>query len=311
MIDFSKVPFPDSPGGATAPVEGQTVVGKIVDLGKERNLLKDIAAAKEMIAISEKLGQHFDTDPASMPDPGSIVDLDLPGAKRALALFNNGISEIEKRANEIVVDSPEKAEIATELAAQTLRLGDKIDDRRKEIIKDPDGYVRQVNAFVKPMQDRIKNIAGKGGILKRKLGDYNTRVELDRRESEKKQREEAAKLQAELDAKAKAQNITPVQVAPVAIPTRSGPTRSASGSSSSKMIVHPDITDLSALPRSYIEGIFKKKSYIDGDDPLDGTTEAIWSRLRTVIMEAHTAGLRDIPGVNFKEKSDISIRRTA
>lgn len=278
MIDFSKVPFPDGPVGAT---NGTGTTWSL-------------------------------PDPAPfVDDPGAVVDLNLDGAKRALKLFEDGISKIEKKAKELEVNTAETAEIATEMAAQTLRLGDKIDERRKEIIDVPDKYVRGINAFVKPMQDRIKAVAGKGGILKRKLSDYNTRLLLEQRELERKQREAAERLQAELDAEAKAKNVAPVQVAPVAVPMGRGPIRSASGSSSSKMVTFPEIIDLSLVPRPYLEGIFKKKSDVDGDDPLDGATEAIWSRLRTLLSEAHTAGLRDIPGVNFKEKADVSIRRSA
>jgi len=285
MLDFSKVPFPDAPTGATF---------------KQGFEPEPPGALPNVPAPSPP-------PTPNLPASGAVVD--LPAAKRALALFDTLLTSMEQAAKDIVVDSAISAADATEMAAQALRLSDQIDAKRKEKIKIPDGFVRQLNGFVKPMQDRIEALAGKRGILKRKLGDYATRVELGRRETERKQKEAADRLQAELDAEAKAKNIEPVKLAPVAVPMKSGPIRSDSGSSSSKMVTIAEIKDLSAVPRNYLEAVFKKKSHLDGDAPLDGTTEAIWSRLQTAIMEAYSAGLRVIEGVEFMEKSSISVRR--
>ena len=138
MIDFSKVPFPDAPVGATL-TERQKFEGGIIDA--------------ESVAFPNP--QHFDTDPASMPDPGSIVDLDLPGAKRALAIFHDQIAHWEAEAAALEVNSPESAANATEMIGQVKRLQSLIDGRRKEIIAEPDKFVRLINSYVKPMTDRL------------------------------------------------------------------------------------------------------------------------------------------------------------
>jgi hypothetical protein len=227
----------------------------------------------------------YDTDAASMPDPGSIVDLDLPGAKRALAIFNGQIAHWEAEAQALVVDSPESARQATEMVAQIKRLAKQIDDRRKEIIEQPDKYVRTVNGWCKPFADRLKALEAQ--VLKRKMSDYMTRVELARREAERKQREAAARLQAELDAEAAAKGVEPVQVAPVVISEKQGPTRSDTAVSSAVMTWKHRVTDQALVPRQYLMV----------DD--------------AAIRAAIRGGIRHIDGVEIYEEADIRVRRTA
>jgi chromosome segregation ATPase len=135
---------------------------------------------------------RYDTDAESMPDPGSVVDLNLDGAKRALKVFDGEIARWESDAKALTVNSDETAATATEMTGQVKRLAKQIDDERKEIIAEPDSYVRKVNGFVKPLQDRLKALES---YIKRKFAEYAYQVELERREFERKQRELKSLLQ--------------------------------------------------------------------------------------------------------------------
>ena len=239
----------------------------------------------------------------------NLVDLDLEAAMLAVQRFEPRIAEVKKLAESMVVKDDESAKDAVELSAQVLTLHDEIEALRKGKIEVPDKYVRSVNALCKGIKDVCLSIAGKGGILKRKLGQFEQMERMRLQAIAKRQHEEQAKLQAEIDAEAKAKGVETVTLAPVAVPQKTGPVRSASGSASTKFVTVPCIKDLKAIPREYIEGVFRR-NFHTGDEPqMDTMSESVWSRLKSLLMEAHTAGLRDIPGVEFVEKADVSIRR--
>lgn len=225
---------------------------------------------------------RYDTDAESMPDIGGLVDLNLDGAKRALKVFDGEIARWESDAKALTVNSDETAETATEMTGQVKRLAKQIDDRRKEIIAEPDSYVRKVNGFVKPLQDRLKALES---YIKRKFAEYAYQVELERREFERKQREAAVRLQAELDKEAKAKGVEPVQVAPVAVSIRKEPTRSDSAVASSVMVMKHRVTDPALVPREYLAV----------DD--------------AAIKAGIKAGIRAIPGVEIYEEAEVRVRR--
>jgi hypothetical protein len=216
---------------------------------------------------------------------GAVVDLNIDGARRALRIFEGIVSDIERQSSELVVNSTVSAQAATEMIGQVKDLEDKIESRRKEIIDVPDKFVRKTNAFVKPMMDRLKAIEGKGGIINRKLADYSMRVELQRREIERKQNEARIELQKQVDAEAKAKGVESVVIAPVAMPTKKEPVRSDSAVSSAVMVWKHEVTDAAAVPRAYLMV----------DD--------------AAIKAAVKAGIRIIPGVRIFEDAEMRVRR--
>ena len=218
-------------------------------------------------------------------DSGAVVDLNIDGARRALRLFEGIVSDIERQSSELVVNSTVSAQAATEMIGQVKDLEDKIESRRKEIIDVPDKFVRKTNAFVKPMMDRLKAIEGKGGIINRKLADYSMRVELQRREIERKQNEARIELQRQVDAEAAAKGVESVVIAPVAMPTRKEPVRSDSAVSSAVMVWKHEVIDAAAVPREYLMV----------DDK--------------AITAAVKAGIRAIPGVRIFEDAEMRVRR--
>lgn len=219
---------------------------------------------------------------AEFDDIGALVDLNITGAKAAIKLFDDHVTDMERQAAELEVKSSEAAQNATEMTGQVKRLAKSIDERRKEIIAEPDSFVRKVNGFVKPLSDRLKTLEG---FLKRKLSDFAYQQELARREAERLQREAAEKLQAELNQQAAAKGVEPVQVAPVALQQKQGPTRSDTAVASTVMVWKHEVTDPKAVPREYLMV----------DD--------------AAIKAAIRGGIREIPGVRIYEDAEMRVRR--
>lgn len=259
MIDFSKVPIPGKrlePEPPTGPPSGKAPPPR---------------PAGDVSPFFESAAQGFVLNPT-----------DITAARKALQIFGDQVGAMEHEAKELTVNSRETAITATEMTGQVKRLAKQIDTRRKDIIEEPDGFVRKVNAFVKPMTDRLKALEE---LLKRKIGDFSYQQELQRREIERRQREEAAKLQAELDAQAKAANVEPVLVVPVAVPERREPTRSDTAVASTVMVWDFEVQDPAAVPRPYL-----------------AVDEA-------AIRAAVRGGIREIPGVRIFERAEIRVRR--
>ena len=266
MIDFSRVPFPDAPVGAT-------VVGNIVDL-------KD--STDDAIRRAAATMARADAMIKEVSDSGAVVDLNKDGARRAIAAFSGKLAAMRSEAVALVVNSTESAKQATEMIGQVKRLAKAIDERRKEIIAEADSFVRFTNCQVKPLADELKE--GEA-ILKRKLSDYAMRVELQRREIERKQREALVELQKQVDAEAKSKGVETVVLPPVAVPIKKEPVRSDSAVSSAVPVWKHEVIDAKLVPREYL--------IVD----------------ELAIRAAIKAGIRDIPGVRIFEEMEMRVRR--
>lgn len=239
--------------------------------------------------------------PPAKPDP-----LDLKAAQALIAGYDVEIEEMIAEAKAFVVDSQETTIEATERAGKVQTFVNQFDARRKEVIADADSFVRRVNAAVKPRRDKLDAVVRQ---YKSKIGDFSYRETLRLREMERKQNEERAKLQAALDAEAREKNVAPVQVAPVAMPTKQGPTRSESASSSVQTKTVPVVANIAEVPVEYLHKVFRVHATPGETDQTDTLTRQIWSRLESAIMEAHAAGLRNVAGVEFREVPVVTLRR--
>lgn len=270
MIDFSKV-------GVKPATQFEFEPARAVELPDGKSWPKPNPAPPPISPRNIRLELE-----AEGLDPGSVVDLDIPGAKRALAIFDDQAARMEAEVNAVVVNSDATASQATEMTGQVKRLAKAVDDRRKEIIAEPDSFVRKVNGFVKPISDRLKALEA---ALKKKLGDYAYQQELQRREIERRQREEQEKLQKQIDAEAKARGVESVTVAPVAVQPKQGPTRSEGAVASTVLVWDFEVEDDTKVPRVYL--------MVD----------------EKLIREAIRGGIRDIPGVRIFERAEMRVRR--
>ena len=202
-----------------------------------------------------------------------------------------GLSKIEqvqidfKKYETVVTDMLKKAEALTitdgktdiqavEMIGQAAAMARAIENKRKEIVKSPNEFVRAVNQFAKPYTDGLAAIKNK---LDQKHIRFKQEEEKKRLEAQRKANEEAERLQAEINAAAEAVDETPTVVVQPVILEASKVTRTQSGSTSIKSVWAAEVTDFAALPDKY-----KKVDMVS-------------------INADVKAGLRNIPGVRIYE----------
>ena len=195
--------------------------------------------------------------------------------------FYPSIEEMKEQADAHQVTDDGSYKNAIAMAGQAKELVKKLEKTRKEIISEPDSFVRQVNKFVKSFKDQLEQIETG---LKRKIEDHARRLEQERREQERKAREEAERVQAELNKKAEESGTDPVEVAPPVVEQQKV-TRADTGAA-----VHMrkewtwEIKDISKVPAEYLE--VKK----------------------TAVNQAVKAGIREIPGIKIYETEKAVLR---
>jgi hypothetical protein len=207
---------------------------------------------------------------------------DMAPVKLGFADYDRAIKDMvaQGEAHEVLDDPTMKGAVL--LAGQAKSLGKKIEDQRKAIVDEPNRFVKTVNGFAKGFTEALDAIE-RG--LKRKIGDYQYRQELARREAEKKAQEEARKLQEALNNEAKEKGVAPVQVLAPVMPEPEKVTRTEDGTSAfTKRVWTHRIVNPELVPHEY--------RIID----------------ESKIRQAVRMGVRQIEGVEIFEESQINLR---
>ncbi len=208
--------------------------------------------------------------------------LDLDDIRSKLEEYREAIEEMATQASLIVVVDDASAKQAVSMASAVKQLGKKIETARKEAIEEPQGFIKTVNGMAKSFTGALEEIE-KG--LKRRIADYQYRLELERREAERIAREEAARLQRSLDAEAKEKGVEPVKVVAPVMPKPQTVTRSEDGATA---YIRKEwkcaVVDPGAVPREFCSPDDRK------------------------LREAVRAGMRDIPGCRIYEEAVAAIR---
>jgi len=174
------------------------------------------------------------------------------------------------------------------MRAQAKQLDKKLVDKGKEIISEPDNFVKSVRSFINGFRDRLSTI---NTNLKHKETQFTYQQELQRRERERKAKEEVEALQRKLDKDAKKKGVEPVKVSAPVVAEKPKVTRTESGSSHLRMewaykVEHPE-----QVPHEYRLCI--------PDEKRGG-----------LIDSAVKQGIREIPGVKIFEKPSSIWRST-
>jgi hypothetical protein len=221
----------------------------------------------------------FET-PAAAPAP--VNPYDMTPVRTALQPYMAKIDAMQTQAAAVTIASDDDNTWAIEMGLQAKKLTKAIEDARKRFVADPGEFVRSVNALAKSFSEKLVGIEYG---LKRKIGEYQQRKELERRKAEGEARRQAAELQAKLDAEAKAANVEPVQIEAPAVPKASGPVRTAEGTSYQHTEWRFVIQDDAAIPREYL------------------------MPCETRIRQAVKDGIRNIPGIRIFEHTETRFRR--
>lgn len=218
----------------------------------------------------------------SASPPAKIAALDLESARSRFGWVHQEIDRLKGDAEIVSITTEDHLKGAVAMAGQAKSLGKKIDEQRRVAIEEPNGFVKAVNAFCKDFTSKLDAIESG---LKRKIADYQYRLELERREAERKAQEAANKLQEQLNREAQEKKVAPVEVPMPVMPKADTVARAETGAT------------------AHVRKQWKGEIVIPGEVPRE-----YCSPDQRKINEAVKAGLRSIPGVRIFEDIQSVIR---
>jgi len=208
--------------------------------------------------------------------------LSLAAVKPSFYQYVERAELMVKDAEAVVVKDDESVKFAVSLGGEAKKIVKAIEARKKEVTAEASDFVKAVGGFCKIFTDKLTLVEGG---LKKKISDYQYKVELERRKQEEAARKAAEELQKKINAEAKKAGVeAPVVAAPV-IPKTEGTVRTETGASSYQVKRWVcTVTDPDAVPRGYCSPDQKK------------------------LNEAVRVGIREIPGCIIEEVSETRFR---
>lgn len=207
--------------------------------------------------------------------------LDIEAAKVRFEPYLEKIDGMWAEASALTVNNDTQNEYAVTLGTSSKQLCKKIEDVRKEIIEEPNEYVKSVNAFAKIFTEKLQVIES---LMKQKIAQYRAVQEQKRREAELAAKKAADELQKQLNAQAKALGTEPVQVATPIIPIGPPVTRTETGAAHGRKAWTFEVENEPEIPREYLEVSTKK------------------------INDAIRGGIRQIAGIKIYQKDTTTFR---
>jgi hypothetical protein len=229
--------------------------------------------------FQEANGYHETPAPAPL---GVAIPFNLNAARQSFAPYSAKLAEVKAQADGIRVTNDPTASQATAIAGDVKRLAKSIDQRRKELIEEPNAYVKAVNSMAKMFTAPAEQIER---LLKDKLSGYQAQRELERRKAEEEIRKAQAELYRKQQAEAKAAQVE-APPPPVPIPIKAETvTRSDTGASAHvRKVWKAEILKAREVPREFCEPSMK------------------------LINEAVKGGIREIKGVRIWEDLQTILR---
>jgi hypothetical protein len=213
--------------------------------------------------------------------PAQATPLDVEAVKKGLVKYDLAIDEMVSKSQGIAVIDEATNVMAIELAGGAKRINKTIEDYRKELVQPALDYQRSVNNLCKHYQDRLTAIERD---VKAKCGQYQQRVELERRKAQEAARKAQEELQRQIAAEAKAANVEPPPIVAPVVPEAPKTVRTEQGSMTFKEVWKFEVTTPLEVPRDYL--------IVD----------------ERLIRQAVAAGVRNIPGVRIYSEKEASIR---
>jgi hypothetical protein len=212
--------------------------------------------------------------------------LDMSIAKQRFERYVDEVKDMQRRADAFVIDGPEANITASEMVLQATKLVKAVNSVVKNLIDEPDTYVKFVKSLGKTVTDPATAI--KKGISA-KLSAYDAKIKLEQRKKEEAARKAAAEFQKKLDEEAKKAGVEAPKVPEPVVPKQENTvTRTAEGSIYYRENWVGTVVDPKKVPPEY-----------HYDNPVD----------QKKINQAVKAGVRKIPGVRI-ESVKTPITRT-
>ena len=140
------------------------------------------------------------------PPPAVVKPLDLEAAKETFAWVHIELDRMIGEAKEIVVQDSDSLSDAVQMAGQAKQLSKKIQAEIKRIVEEPENFVKSLKGFSKLFVEKLTANVKKSNtdcvelLLKKKIGDHQYKLEIERQKKEEIARKAAAELQAKLQA---------------------------------------------------------------------------------------------------------------
>ncbi len=209
--------------------------------------------------------------------------LDIKKAQEQFTYALELIKAMAQEADEMVIEDEDSVKRAVSLTGKVKTLFNQLDGKRKETTKPALQFQKGVKAFVDNFTDKLLNIEK---VAKKKIGEYQYKVELDRRKKAKRQADAQEVLEKKMKEEAVKYDVEPVSFS-IAPPVKEETVVARTDDGVSAFIKQPwkgTITDPSQVPRPYCEPS------------------------QTLINQAVKAGIREIPGVEIKQEIETNIR---
>lgn len=134
--------------------------------------------------------------------------LSLEAAKPAFTAHVAAVEKMVADARALIVKDDGSLKFAVALGGEAKKIARALEAKASEVTEEASSYVKAVNGFVKLFTERLVSNPKKSNtdcieaVLKKKVGDYQYKVELERRKQEEAAKRAKAELQAKLDAEA-------------------------------------------------------------------------------------------------------------
>lgn len=221
---------------------------------------------------------EFPPGPRADNLPAVAEPFDMLPVKTRLAMFKAECLALDGAARALTVADQASLHEGVRLSTVAKGLWGGIEDARKGYVEAPNAFVKQVNNLAKAYQEPLKAVER---LLDGKVLDYQTRQEMERRKAQEAANQEAARMQAELNAEAEAHGIEAPQVVAPVIPEPPATVRTEEGSAHLRRVWDFEIVDAAQVPREFC------------------TPD------QAAIRQAVKAGIREIPGVRVFEKTTL------
>ena len=226
------------------------------------------------------------TPPKKEPLPPATQELDVQKALKQFEWVGDKLELMVEEANKLEITDGISLEKAVSCIGQAKKLYNKIESQKKETTKKARLFTSGVNNFCGRFTLRLEEIFKSGRGLNRKIGDYQAKVELDRRKKAKDEAEARAKLQDSINKEAEELGIMAPQL-DLAPPPKEESTVARSNDGTSAFIKRPwtfEVQEDDKVPREYCCPDGKK------------------------IKDAVKGGIRNIPGVRIYQDIQTNVR---
>jgi hypothetical protein len=234
-----------------------------------------------MIDFTAALNENTHTDQNEIETTNLRAITPLDVAKNQLMQFSAGVNAMQREATELEVKDEASEKRGGEMTAQTKSLKKEIEAQQELIIGEAQRFVKAVQGFTLPFRKDLEAIEAQ---IKRKLGDYAYRKEMDRRKAETAAQKAAAEAQKKIDREAKKAGVEPVQLPQPVIPQEAAPVRTETGTTSYVPVWDFEVVDISKVPAKYLEI----------------NAQAVRASIK--------AGVRELPGIKIFERMQVKTR---